>query len=261
MNKHTIITIIAFATIFSPFVASAWSGPTNSVPPNDNVLAPVNIGGSTQTKAGVLNVNGLRSYVDARIDGNVGIGTFASYKLHVAGSGSPAIYLQNLTSGNGATVAELTSAGVLYHGWQNSETRFRTGSADRMTIASTGNVGIGLINPSSKLEVSGDIKATAFYYTSDKSLKSNISPITNALANIKKLQGVSFTWKNNGNRALGLVAQDVEKVYPELVSTNNEGVKSVQYGNLVAPLIEAIKEQQKQIDALRAEIEALKSVN
>lgn len=124
-----------------------------------------------------------------------------------------------------------------------------------------GNVGVGNMTPSYKLDVTGDVRASAFFYASDKSLKSNISPITNALANIKKLQGVSFTWKNNGDRALGLVAQDVEKVYPELVSTNNEGVKSVQYGNLVAPLIEAIKEQQKQIDALKAEIEALKAGN
>ncbi|HEU5114493.1 MAG TPA: hypothetical protein VFT82_01865, partial [Candidatus Paceibacterota bacterium] len=58
----------------------------------------------------------------------------------------------------------------------------------------------------------------------------------------------------------GLIAQDVEKVYPELVNTNKQtGLKSVEYANLVGPLIEAVKEQQKEIDTLKAEVAALQA--
>lgn len=56
-----------------------------------------------------------------------------------------------------------------------------------------------------------------------------------------------------------MIAQEVEAVYPELVHTNSAGYKSVEYGNLIAPLIEAVKSQQKEIKALRAEIETLKN--
>ncbi|MHB9019583.1 MAG: tail fiber domain-containing protein [Minisyncoccota bacterium] len=106
---------------------------------------------------------------------------------------------------------------------------------------------------------SSDSYATAFYYSSDKTLKNNIQPLSGSLNKILKLQGVSFDWKENNKSSIGLIAQDVEKVYPELVATNEgTGLKSVEYANLVAPLIESIKEQQKQIEELRAEISDLK---
>ncbi len=129
-------------------------------------------------------------------------------------------------------------------------------------LVQNGNVGIGLLNPGYKLEIAGSVGASAFFYTSDKSLKTNISPLSGSLAKVLNLQGVSFNWKEGGEKSVGLVAQDVEKVYPELVHTNPQsGLKSVEYGNLVAPLIEAIKEQQKQIDDLKAEVKALKGNN
>ena len=79
-------------------------------------------------------------------------------------------------------------------------------------------------------------------------MKNNIRPIQNALEKIGNLNGVSFEWKKDGKKSIGLIAQDVEKVLPELVSTDsNTGLKSLSYGNLVAVLIEATKEQQKQI--------------
>lgn len=97
----------------------------------------------------------------------------------------------------------------------------------------------------------GSVTASSFLYSSDKSLKTNIQPLQNPLENVQKLQGVSFNWKESGKADIGLIAQDVEKVFPELVSTNSNGIKSVEYGNIVAVLIESIKEQQKQIDELK----------
>jgi len=123
----------------------------------------------------------------------------------------------------------------------------------------TGNVGINVAVPSEKLEVGGNIKAVGFYYSSDRALKTDIRPLDNSLAMVSRLEGVSFRWKHNGRADIGLAAQDVEKVYPELVSTDPQsGLKSVEYGNLVAALIESVKEQQKQISQLRSEVDELK---
>ena len=107
------------------------------------------------------------------------------------------------------------------------------------------------------------VTASVSFLYSDINLKKDIQVIPNALDKILQLEGVSFEWKDeekNSGINLGLIAQDVEKIFPELVSTNETTeLKSVQYGNLVAPLVEAIKEQQKQIEELKQEIEILKN--
>ena len=140
---------------------------------------------------------------------------------------------------------------------------------NKHNLTNTGNIGIGITNPIEKLEVNGTIKANAFLYSSDERLKEKIQKINNSLNKITKLNGVSYIWKENGAKSIGLTAQNVEIIFPELVNTNKDsGLKSVEYGNLVAPLIEAIKEQQiilnkqkesitelqNQIDTLKIEI-------
>jgi len=126
-------------------------------------------------------------------------------------------------------------------------------------LKSGGNVGIGKDPTMYALEVSGSVQANEYYYSSDKRFKKNITVLDNALDKILALNGYSFVWKNTGKSDIGVIAQEVEKTFPEIVSTDTEGYKSVQYGNLVAPLIESVKalnqkieQQQKEIDALRA---------
>lgn len=143
--------------------------------------------------------------------------------------------------------------------------KFATGSTNsndtvKMLISNNGNVGIGSSTPSQKLAVNGNVAAIAFIYTSDRNMKKNIKTLDNSLEKILKLRGVSFNWKENNEESLGLIAQEVERVYPELVTTSVGG-KGVQYGNLVAPLIEAVKEQQKEIDMLEARIKTLEVKN
>ena len=136
-----------------------------------------------------------------------------------------------------------------------------------------GNVGIGTSSPSEKLTVNGNVLAAAYFYSSDANLKTNIRQLE-GLKTISALRGVSFDWKADGRKDVGLIAQDVEKVLPELVATDSAtGLKYVKYGNLVAPLIEATKEleeqnknqttrisdMEKELDLLRTEIRELKS--
>ncbi len=95
---------------------------------------------------------------------------------------------------------------------------------------------------------------------SDERLKENIEPITDAISKIEQLNGVTFNWIANGEPSVGLIAQNVQKVFPDLVETDPKtGLESVEYQNLVAPLIEAVKEQQTEIDSLKAEVQALEN--
>jgi|GEM_PF-5674987 hypothetical protein len=121
--------------------------------------------------------------------------------------------------------------------------------------------GIGTTNPSEMLEVVGNVKSTGFIYnSSDRSLKKDIQLIDNPLGKIMQLNGVTFNWKKDNSPSIGLIAQDVEKVFPEIV-TGEEGNKSVAYSNLVAPLIEAVKAQQREIDALKLRVIILERQN
>ena len=146
-------------------------------------------------------------------------------------------------------------------------------------IYSSGNVGIGTHQPTEKLEVDGNILLSGnitgetvsgsllrssgdlvAYYTSDKRLKDNITTIESPLEKINKLKGVSYEWNDKqdiypvGQKDSGIIAQDVEAVLPELVQQNPNGYLGVKHDRLVGLLIEAIKEQQKQIDSLKLKL-------
>lgn len=138
----------------------------------------------------------------------------------------------------------------------------------RMSIASNGNVGIGIESPTYHLHVSGRIKSDGILESSDVRLKKDISKLKDALQKVMQLQGVSYAWKTqeeldaekinytvteSGKEEIGLLAQEVEKILPQLVNTDNDGFKSIEYSKLVALLIEAIKEQQSQMNTLKAE--------
>lgn len=131
------------------------------------------------------------------------------------------------------------------------------------TYYDSGNVGIGDTNPSVALDVVGDIHYTGVIVdVSDIRMKYDVQPIQRPLQKLTSLDGFSFKMKE-GHSAIteyGVSAQDVQKVFPELVhKIDAAGTLGVSYDGLIAPLIEAMKEQQKQIEALQVEIEILKS--
>jgi hypothetical protein len=133
-----------------------------------------------------------------------------------------------------------------------------------------GNVGIGM-DPigAQKLQVAGKVKSNGINETSDERWKMDIKTVENALPKVLAMRGVNYNWRTqefpdknfDTGLQLGLIAQEVEKVIPEVVDTDDKGFKSVEYSKLVALLLEAIKEQQKQIAKQQADIAALKSDN
>jgi hypothetical protein len=133
-------------------------------------------------------------------------------------------------------------------------------SNEQMRVTTSG-IGIGTTNPTSNLHVQGNgyfngtLSATQFTSLSDINKKKNIRPIKNAIDITKKLEGVRFNWIDNDEPSIGVIAQDVEKVLPELV-VESGGTKSVSYGNIIGVLIEAIKEQQVRIEELEEKLNA-----
>lgn len=215
--------------------------------------------------------------------GNVGIGTTSPVygKLEIRTTASNVGGL-TLYRGTGATVRH----------WINSDDVYliQRGTADTygISIANTGKVGIGTTSPEQKLHVAGNIKLDSgaivsgtrsnFYlalqgdrnmvlydngsavwnsgtYTSDIRLKKNVKTLDEVLDKLKGIRGVRFNWKDKDageSREIGVIAQEVEKVFPELVWTDpKSGYKLVKYDKLAPVLIEAIKEQQKEIEELR----------
>jgi hypothetical protein len=112
----------------------------------------------------------------------------------------------------------------------------------------------------------GEVKAISYGCLSDVRFKDSITPIKNSLEKICSLTGVTYQWKKNefkdyrfnDRRQIGFIAQEVEKVFPELVSTDKEGYKSVDYDKFTAILVEGMKQLKSDNDALRKENETLK---
>ena len=126
------------------------------------------------------------------------------------------------------------------------------------------NIGIGTTSPSTIFAVvqssSTDPIADAWTEYSSRRWKTNIQPITGALDKVKALEGAYFDWKADGKHDVGMIAEDVGKVIPEVVAYEENGTdaKSLDYARLTALLVEAVKEQQGQIEGLKQEIQQLK---
>jgi polyhydroxyalkanoate synthesis regulator phasin len=188
----------------------------------------------------MMNINNGKFFVQGNT-GYVGIGTISPQDpLEVVGTASA------IRATDGAVITRLFSNGTTGKGYvgtlSSSPFTLRTGGADRVTIDTSGNVGIGTASPGYQLDLTGSIRAVGFYYSSDRRLKKDIQPLLNPVEKIKALQGVSFKWKKTGIPTMGFIAQDVEKVIPEVVKTDKKSsYKSVEYGNIVALVVEALK--------------------
>lgn len=123
-----------------------------------------------------------------------------------------------------------------------------------MANATSGSWSNGVISTTKLYFVpsTGTLNATIFNSLSDERFKSNVESISNALETVCKLRGVTFDWKDNGNKSAGIIAQEAESIVPMLVG-NNE-IKNVNYDGLVGFLIEAIKELNAKIEKLEKNV-------
>jgi hypothetical protein len=142
------------------------------------------------------------------------------------------------------------------------------------SLSTTTAVGVGTSTPTTTCDadamlcVAGDAYANTNLLTSDLRWKKNIRTLDNALDKLMALRGVTYEWRTNefkdwnfsGGTHLGVIAQEVEKVLPELVVTNDQGFKTVNYNGLVVPLIEAVKTQQAQIGKLEQRLAAVEKL-
>ena len=104
---------------------------------------------------------------------------------------------------------------------------------------------------------SGKIKATAYVTYSDERIKKNIKPIERAMDKVKSMHGVTYELKAGGTQEIGLIAQEIEKIAPEVVDAASD-LLGIDYSRIPPILIEAVKDQQKQIDDLKKQLEDLK---
>jgi hypothetical protein len=201
---------------------------------------------------------------------------------------------ENTVNGGYGIAEDTADIWLNYRGYQDGFSYFRDtrigngkGTAIVMVDGSAGNVGIGTTSPSYKLDVVGDARITSgslgvgvapnatdgridasndivAYQTSDQRLKENVTPIENALEKVKSLTGVEFDWIEEHKHIhgyeghdTGIIAQQVQAVMPTAVRTNDSGYLSVRYEKMIALLIEGMKEQQNQIDELKAKLDDL----
>ena len=182
---------------------------------------------------------------------------------------SGATYLQyfktpgNLVSNSTTTSVSTTTGAIVVGGGVGIGGNLNVGS--NLTVSSNAQIsslGIG----TAATGTAGEIRATnniTGYYSSDISLKENVSVITNALKKINNIRGVEFDWSEEfitehggedgyfiRKHDIGVIAQEIEAVLPEVVATRENGIKAVKYDRVVALLIEAIKELQSKVDRL-----------
>jgi hypothetical protein len=217
---------------------------TNNDTANHLVIkASGNVGVAMSLPTSKLHVTG-----DARVTGVMTAGTFS-------GSGASLNSIPNGALTN-STISGISLGGNL--GTLTINSTYLTGTSYDGSGAVTLSINATPANTASYIVArnsgggfnAGIITCTDLNSTSDANLKTNIQPISNALEIATKLEGVKFEWKETNKPSIGVIAQQIEEVLPELVSTAEN--KTVNYNGLIGVLIEAIKELKAEVDELKS---------
>jgi Chaperone of endosialidase len=213
---------------------------------NYNTALGSNAGAAATTGTGNTLIGSGAGYFVTSGQTNTIIGYNAASTILTTGSNNILI---------GTSSAVTTPAAGTSNFLNIGNTIFATSTMTGTVASPAGNVGINTTAPSAALHVIGDIKYTGLLSdVSDRRLKDNVAPLGPQLGKITSLQPVSFVMKEDPEHRteFGLIAQDAEAIYPNLVTTAPDGTKALAYTGLIAPLIEAAKEQQAEINQLRA---------
>jgi hypothetical protein len=215
----------------------------------DTVNDLIQVGSAVTIYGGSAGIVSARQFYGEFVGVSVGGGGVTSI---IAGDGISI----NQSTGDVTITASGGGAGTVVNDTASNATRYplfssiSSGQPSELYASSTKLN----FNPST-----GTLSSTIFTSLSDKTKKTNIKPINNALNIVKSIDGVYYNWiddPNSNTKSIGLIAQDIEKVLPEVVTTNSDGLKTVSYGNIVALLIEAIKEQDTLIKNLYDKLNA-----
>lgn len=233
-------------------------------------------------------------------DGAVGISTWTpQHKFHVVSDSNPEVGLFECTGS--AALISLLDSNTTGEGYAvvriGDNLELRTSDVDRLVIKPNGDIGMGTWTPQVKLDVNGNIRCVDLTETSDEALKTDVEPLAGVLDKLEQVRAVSFRWNERGEslggkagaRQIGVLAQDLEQAFPELVSTpepvapeellrqypeelltpevrkqfqksaERTQYKAVSYSKLTAVLLEAVKELKAQNESLEDRIRALES--
>jgi hypothetical protein len=190
-------------------------------------------------------------------NGNIGIGTTSTPELvNINSSASCFIEMNGGTSSQTGFIFK--RAGTAKFQWvlNNDDSlnayNYMSGT-NALRLTSGGNTVLsGASDYGYRLYVNGTIYATGnITANSDLTLKKNLELITNPTDKLMQLNGYSYQWKSDDSHQYGVIAQEVEKILPYAVSTGNDGIKGVSYNQIIPVLIEAVKEQKKELEELR----------
>ena len=212
-----------------------------------------------------LDVDGVTNLDVVQIDDALTVGvddTGHNVKFFGATAGSFLLWDQaadalEFTDSTPIRIGEDASGDMtLYHDGTNSYITNKTGALKVAT--ETSGIAVTIGHTTSTVTIGDNLTVTdTLTELSQREMKTNIEPIENILPAVLQLQGVSFDWKKDKNEKnhYGLIAEDVEKILPNLVSHDEEGkAQGIQYSKMTAVLLEAIKEQQIQIDELKSKL-------
>jgi hypothetical protein len=226
--------------------------------------------GSGSIPAGKYGIYQVESTYTSSFFGNLrlpNLTTTSQTNVVTVDTATGQLYYTASSAFGGGGGASLSGGKTNYNTIWSSTTTVSTGSVYQYSstqLQLTGSsLSVGNIIPSAtpgRIDASNDIVA---YSSSDKRFKTNITLITNALEKITQIGGYKFDWIENSEHHgfkghdVGVIAQEIEAIMPEIVSTRDSGYKAVKYEKIVPLLIESIKEQQQQINNLQEQINKL----
>lgn len=224
-------------TLTSPIISSVLNTGTITLPTTTTTLVGRDTSDTLTNKTISAGVNTITGLTNANLSGSAGI-----TNVNLANSTISGVSL-------GSTLASLSFGGYI-----SASGSYNGSSAISVSV---GGTSLNIANTLVARDISGDftagtITATDFNSTSDLLVKENVSTFENGLDVVNQLRGVNYTWKENGKKSIGVVAQELEKVLPQLVKDGE--IKSVNYNGLIGVLIEAIKELSNEVEELKKKV-------
>lgn len=273
----TSTTLAGLTSVTSTTFVGALTGNASTVTTNANLTGNVtSVGNATTIASGVVtsdmivdgtivngDINASAAIVDTKLAtiataGKVSNSATTATNANtanaiVARDGSGNFSAGTITAALTGNASTATTAGTVTTAAQSAITS--VGTLTSLTVS--GATATGALTVTGAVTATGDITA---FFTSDKRHKNNIQTIPNALEKVTKLNGVTWEWNDDVNEVTkstpktGLIAQEVQEVLPEVVKTRDDGFLALDYSKMMGLLVEAIKEQQIQIEELKAQI-------